>query len=169
MDLFSELCRILQRIDDDETSIFTLFLSTAGNSRLLSPKIKSDPSSRVINEVLRPFYPITEISFDCLAHPAEESTVSLNEVVQMNWIAHLGSVGPCTCTPRPFCTPCKVVLMWSRFGSYFDGLRVEGRENDTLLFAKQKFLDGMNSLDEADSLGSLACLALTIWPRIQRG
>jgi hypothetical protein len=88
--LFSELRRILHSLESDENSIFTLFLSTAGNFRLLSPKIKSDPSSRVVNEVLRPFHPITEISFDCLARPAGENRVSLHEVVQFDWIAHLG-------------------------------------------------------------------------------
>jgi hypothetical protein len=88
--LFSELRCILQSLDNDDNSIFTLFLSTAGNFRLISPKIKSDPSSGVVNEVLRPFHPITDISFDCLARPAGEDRVSLHEVVQIDWIAHLG-------------------------------------------------------------------------------
>lgn len=88
--LFSELRRILQRLDCKGISIFSLFLSTAGNFRFLSPDIKFDPSSRVVNEHLRPFHPITDISFDCLAHPANEDSVSLFQVIQTDWIAHLG-------------------------------------------------------------------------------
>ena len=88
--LFTELRRILQRLDHPHISIFSLFLSTAGNFRFLSPDIKFDPSSRVVNESLRPFHPITDISFDCLAYSAIEDKVSLFRVVQMDWIAHLG-------------------------------------------------------------------------------
>ncbi len=88
--LFSELRRVLQRLDSDGNSIFSLFLSTAGNVRFLSPDVKTDPSSRIVNERLRPFHPITEISFDCLARPAMEYTVTLDQVVQIDWITHLG-------------------------------------------------------------------------------
>jgi len=88
--LFTELRRILQRLDCEGISIFSLFLSTAGNFRLLSPDIKFDPSSRVVSEHLLPFYPITDISFDCLARPTSEGSVSLSQVVQTKWIAHLG-------------------------------------------------------------------------------
>ena len=104
--LFSELRRILQRLDSDDQAIFSLFLSTAGNFWIHSPNIKSDPSRRVVTEYLRPLCPITEISFDCLARPAGEGMVTLNQVVQISWIAHLG---------RPlydFCSlPLKAVLM----------------------------------------------------------
>jgi hypothetical protein len=86
--LYSELCRILQRLDTNP--IFSLFLSTAWNFRLLSPDMKHDPSSRVTNERLRPFHPITEISYDCLAKPAKEDSFTLDQVTQMDWIAHLG-------------------------------------------------------------------------------
>jgi hypothetical protein len=85
---FSELRRILQRLDNN--LIFSLFLSTAGNFRLLSPDINFDPSSRVKNETLRPFHPITEVSFDCLAFPAGEGTLTIDRVVEIGWIAHLG-------------------------------------------------------------------------------
>jgi hypothetical protein len=88
--LFTELRRILQRLDSRGISIFSLFLSTAGNFRFLSPDIKTDPSSRVWNNNLRPFHPITDISFDCLARPASEDSVTLFQVVQIDWIAHLG-------------------------------------------------------------------------------
>ena len=87
---FSELRRILQRLDCKGASIFSLFLSTAGNFRFLSPDIKFDPSSRVVNEELLPFHPITEISFDCLARPVSSDSVTLFQVVQIDWIAHLG-------------------------------------------------------------------------------
>lgn len=88
--LFMELCCILQRLDSHGISIFSLSLSTAGNFRFLSPDIKTDPSSRVWNNHLRPFHPITDISFDCLACPANEDSVTLFQVVQIDWIAHLG-------------------------------------------------------------------------------
>lgn len=86
---FSELRRVLQRLDD-EYLIFSLFLSTAGDFRFLSPDVKFDPSSRIVNDILRPFHPITDISFDCLAKPAGENSVKLSQVVKMDWIAHLG-------------------------------------------------------------------------------
>jgi hypothetical protein len=89
---FSELRRILQRLDNH--FVFSLFLSTAGNFQFLSPDIKSDPSSRVLNNRLLPFHPITEISFDCIAYPAIEYEISLYRVIQIDWIAHLG---------RPLC------------------------------------------------------------------
>ncbi|KAF8495544.1 hypothetical protein F5888DRAFT_1711816 [Russula emetica] len=134
--LFSELCRILQRLDD--CLFFSLFLSTAGNFWFLSPDVKLDPSSRIVNDQLRPFHPITEVSFDCLACPANEGSMTLNQVTQMDWIAHLG---------RPL------------FGSHFDGLSEESQEEDILRFAKQKLLNGKDWLEGADSSGSLACLA----------
>ena len=85
---FSELRRILQRLGGH--LIFSLFLSTSGNFRMLSPDIKPDPSSRVVNEALLPFHPITDVSFDCLARPAAEGSMTLFEVTQIDWIAHLG-------------------------------------------------------------------------------
>lgn len=88
--LFSELRRILQRLDSNNLPIFTLFLSTSGNFRVLSPEIKSDPSRRVVTEELRPLRPITDISFDCLASPAVKDSVSLKQAVTIDWIAHLG-------------------------------------------------------------------------------
>lgn len=129
--LFSELRRILQRLDSSDNSIFTLFVSTAGDFRLLSPKIKSDPSSRVVNEHLLPFHPITGISFDCLAHPAKEDTVSLHRVVQIDWIAHLGRplYVPCVHCPGKLCS-CRVDLaltltdyLWRRMRTTFFALQ----------------------------------------------
>jgi hypothetical protein len=90
--LFSELRRTLREIVD--WPIFSLFLSTAGSFHLFSPEIKSDHSSRVTNAVLLPLDPISEISFDDLAFAAEEGTVSLDRVVQTDWMSHLG---------RPLC------------------------------------------------------------------
>jgi hypothetical protein len=86
--LFSELRRTLREIVD--WPIFSLFLSTAGSFHLFSPDIKSDHSSRVTNAVLLPLNPISEISFDDLAYPAQNDTVSLDRVVQMDWMSHLG-------------------------------------------------------------------------------
>jgi hypothetical protein len=90
--LFSELRRSLREIVD--WPIFSLYLSTAGSFHLFSPDIKSDHSSRVTNAALLPLDPISEISFDDLAFPAQEGTVSLDRVIQMDWMSHLG---------RPLC------------------------------------------------------------------
>ncbi len=61
-----------------------------GNLQLFCPDRKSDPSHRVVLNELLPFNPITIVSFDCLAFPVEERSVTLNQVVQMEWISHLG-------------------------------------------------------------------------------
>jgi len=90
--VFSELRCTLRGIVDQ--AIFTLFLSTAGKFHLFSPEIQSDPSSRVTNSTLRPLHPISETSFDDLAFAAKKNTVSLDRVVQTDWMSHLG---------RPLC------------------------------------------------------------------
>ena len=77
-----------------ERPIFSLFLSTAGSLLQISPEIQSGPSDSVVGHSLRTLDPITEISFDDIAYPAKEDTVSLSEVVTTNWISHLG---------RPLC------------------------------------------------------------------
>jgi hypothetical protein len=97
--LFSELRRTLREIVD--RPIFSLYLSTAGSFHLFSPDIKSDPSSRVTNADLLPLDPISEISFDDLAYPAQEGIVSLDRVVQMDWMSHLG---------RPMCVHFTYIL-----------------------------------------------------------
>ena len=86
--LFSELRRTLREIV--VWPIFSLYLSTAGSFHLFSPGIKSDPSSRVTNAILLPLDPISEISFDDLAFPAQAGIVSLDRVVQTDWMSHLG-------------------------------------------------------------------------------
>ena len=83
--VFSELCRTLHAIV--RKPIFSLFLSTAGCFHRSSPEIKSDPST---DHGIPPLGPITEISFDDLAYPAKEDTVSLSQVVTTDWISHLG-------------------------------------------------------------------------------
>ena len=88
--LFTELRRVLQRLDDRGISIFSLFLYSGRKFSVSLSGHKFDPSSRVMNEYLHPFHPITDISFDCLARPASEDSVSLFQVVQIDWIAHLG-------------------------------------------------------------------------------
>jgi hypothetical protein len=86
--LFSELRRTLGRLV--KLPLFSLFLSTAGHFRQFSPETKSDPSSRITNKDLHALDPITEISFDCLLPPVMEDSVTLNQVVQMEWMSHLG-------------------------------------------------------------------------------
>jgi hypothetical protein len=90
--LFSKLCHALQVIG--KRPIFSLFLSTSGSIFRFSPEIKSDLSSQVIQDGLRPLDPITEISFDDIVYPAKEDTVSLSQVTTTDWISHLG---------RPLC------------------------------------------------------------------
>lgn len=85
--LFSELRRTLRGVID--FPIFSLFLSTAGRFHLFSPEIRSDPSNRIPN-FDDPLHPISEISFDDLAFPGKEDTVTLDRVVQLDWISHLG-------------------------------------------------------------------------------
>jgi hypothetical protein len=60
-----------------------------GKFHQFSPDIRSDRSTRISNEVLITLDPISEISFDDLAFPAMENTVTLDQVVQMDWISHL--------------------------------------------------------------------------------
>jgi hypothetical protein len=83
--LFLELRRVLRRIH--KLPIFSLFLSTAGRFNLFFP---ADPSNWVGDLSLRPLDPIPEICFDDVAYPALEDTVTLDQVVHIDWISHLG-------------------------------------------------------------------------------
>ncbi|KAH9953569.1 hypothetical protein BC827DRAFT_1379867 [Russula dissimulans] len=137
--LFLELRRTLREMV--KSPIFSLFLSTARRFYKFSPEIRSDPSTRIAKADLIPLDPISEISFDDLAFPAGENTVTLNRVVQMDWISHLG---------RPL------------FGSYHDGLlsQANAKEEPMLNFAKTKLLDNRSTLTDAGPSGSLACLSV---------
>ena len=86
--IFSELCHVFQRIAG--YPIFSLFLSTAPRFNRFSPGRFSDPSTRIANAEVHFFHPICEISFDDIAFPSSEHTVSLHRVVEMDWICHLG-------------------------------------------------------------------------------
>jgi hypothetical protein len=86
--LFSELRRILRQLTMHP--IFSLFLSTAGRFNMFSPETRSDPSNRVRDASSPTLDPITEISFDDLAFSALPGTVTLEQVVEMRWICHLG-------------------------------------------------------------------------------
>jgi hypothetical protein len=86
--LFSELRRILRQISMHP--IFSLFLSTAGRFNLFSPVARSDPSNRVRDASFPDLDPITEISFDDLAYDLRPGTVTLGQVVEMDWMCHLG-------------------------------------------------------------------------------
>jgi hypothetical protein len=86
--VFSELRRVLCELV--HFPIFSLFLSTAGKVLSFSPVIESDPSLRVQQPGLSPLHPISEISFDDLAYPAMEDDIVLSQVVQTDWISHLG-------------------------------------------------------------------------------
>ena len=89
--LFSELRCILRKIFDQ--AIFSLFLSTAGRLNLVSPEIStisSDPSRRIQDSSSSTLDPITEISFDDLAYAAPEYKILLEQVVEVDWMCHLG-------------------------------------------------------------------------------
>jgi hypothetical protein len=98
--LFSKLRHALQVIG--ASPIFSLFLSTVGSILRFSPKIRSDPSRWVMDHKLRPLDPITEISFNNIAYPAKEDTVSLSQVTTTDWISHLGHP-LCVHLPSSFC------------------------------------------------------------------
>jgi hypothetical protein len=70
--LFTELRRVLRQIK--HLQIFSLFISTAGR----------------FDKISHPPYAISEISFDDLAHPALKDTVTMQKVVEIDWIVHLG-------------------------------------------------------------------------------
>jgi hypothetical protein len=89
--LFSELRRVLRQIQ--HLQIFSLFLSTAGRFDKFSPDVHSDPSARAREPEFRdfrPLDPISEISFDDIAYPAPKDTVTINKVVGIKWMSHLG-------------------------------------------------------------------------------
>ncbi|KAH9991140.1 hypothetical protein BJV77DRAFT_554959 [Russula vinacea] len=154
---FLELRRILRQVHN--LPIFSLFLSTAGRFHLFSPEIRSDPSNRARDSSSRPLDPISEISFDDLAYPALNNTVTLDRVSQTDWISHLG---------RPLYVHSSYFIIEQltsasgRFGSRYDAmehdLTLQGY-GDTLIveFAEQKLLDGAIDLDRP---GTLACLSV---------
>jgi hypothetical protein len=86
--LYSELRRILRQID--HLPIFSLFLSTAGRFDKFSPVIHSDPSTRAREPDIRSLDPISEISFDDIAYPASKGTITMNDVVEIGRLSHLG-------------------------------------------------------------------------------
>jgi hypothetical protein len=86
--LFSELRRVLREIQD--LQIFSLFLSTAGRFDQFSPVIRFDPSAQAREPDNRPLDPISEISFDDIAYPALKNTITMDNVVNIDWISHLG-------------------------------------------------------------------------------
>jgi hypothetical protein len=86
--LFSELRRVLRQIK--EHPIFSLFLSTAGRFDKFTPEIHSDLSARAREPDNRPLDPISEISFDDVAYPALKGTITIDKVVEIDWISHLG-------------------------------------------------------------------------------
>ena len=89
----------VQTVVDYVLGVVSCFANGRQSSHILavpfnSFKILSIPSG----DTIRPFksvqkyqpHSITEVSFDDLALPAREDTVSLDRVVQMDWISHLG-------------------------------------------------------------------------------
>jgi hypothetical protein len=81
--LFSELCRVLRQIN--HLQIFSLFLSTAGRFHKFSPDIIHHARAKYCH-----LDPILEISFDDIANPASKDTLTIERVVKIDWISHLG-------------------------------------------------------------------------------
>lgn len=69
--------------------IFSLFISKAGRFHEPTPKAKLH-SSVLLYMRPQPLCPFTAVGYDHLAFPALENTVTLERVVQTDWIAHLG-------------------------------------------------------------------------------
>jgi hypothetical protein len=154
-DLFSELRRVLRQIR--HLQIFSLFLSTAGRFDKCSPDVHSDPSVRAREPDFRPLDPISEISFDDVAYPALKDTVTIDKVVGIDWISHLGRpsyVHPVIPSESCFRT------ISSRFGSYIDELDWHEKYGTEIMdYARQKLLGGSDELEEQNRAGSLACLS----------
>src|SRR5712675_1960145 len=155
--MFSELRRILRQIKD--LPIFPVFLSTAGHFVKFSPDIRSDPSARAREPEIRPLSPIIEISFDDIAYPALKDTATINRVVDIDWISHLG----CPMCVHPSHPIRERLTTSSRFGCYWDHLELEPifkRESAIMDYAKQKLLNGPNEPRGDNSAGTLACLSV---------
>jgi hypothetical protein len=104
MTLFADMDDVLHRISS--LPIFSLFISKAG--RFYEPPPKAELHSSVLfHKRPPPLRPITEVGFDDLAYDAMENTVTIERVVQTDWIAHLGR-------PAYICfTPCFGELLTS--------------------------------------------------------
>lgn len=85
--LFADVDDVLSRIRD--FPIFSLFVSRAGRFYEL-PLPKTVKRSFYTLPPNMPRDPITEVHLDVLAYGAMENTVTLERVVQTDWIAHLG-------------------------------------------------------------------------------
>src|SRR5712671_795327 len=140
--MFARMCFTLRRID--KLPIFSLFLSRVGN--FLNP----------IDDFTF-LDPISEMNFDDLAFPAKENTVTLDRVVQLDWISHLGRP---LYLHFPSSFESRLLLTSNRFGSIYDQLASNGNESEILLFAKQKLLDGKPTLVSGYRAESLACLSV---------
>jgi hypothetical protein len=85
--LFADMDNVLCWIGS--LPIFSLFVSKAG--RFYEPPPKAELHSSVLFHMRpSPLFPITAVGFDHLAYNAMENTVTLERVVQTDWIAHLG-------------------------------------------------------------------------------
>jgi hypothetical protein len=158
--LYSELRRCMSEIID--LPIFTLFLSTAGKFHLFSLPRSEDYSTRIVlgdNWVLPP---ITETGFDQFALNAKEGEITLDRVMEDDWIFRLG---------RPLyvfrARAWTHVGLLSRFACYLASNR-EGYFNQSAImpFAIQKLLGGVNDLGDASFPNyldrSLACLSVRV-------
>ena len=87
--IFSELRRALRTIK--ESSIISVFLSTAGKFHSFSPSPEYDPSMRLMTRKLKMLPPITEVSFDLFAEKVDciKEEWTLQRIASTHQIVHL--------------------------------------------------------------------------------
>ena len=162
--LYSELRRCLSELVD--LPIFTLFISTAGNFHLFSSPRSEEYSSRIVLGANWVLPPITETGFDQFALDAKEGEITLDRVIEDDWICRLG---------RPLYVFRARAFWWrthvglsSRFASrYLASKQQEDFNQSTIMrFAIQKLLGGFDDLGNPtlpDYLDrTLACLSVRV-------
>jgi hypothetical protein len=85
---YTELCRCLSEFVG--LPIFTLSLSTASKFHHFSPPGSQEYSSRIVRGDNWVLPPITETGFDQFALNAKEGEITLDQVMEEDWICRLG-------------------------------------------------------------------------------
>ena len=156
--LFSELRRVLRCIHKEP--IFSLFLFTASKFHIFNPETLADPSRRIQEGELFTLPPITEISFDELAYTAKEGVTTLEDVVQDDWMAHLGRP---LCALMPYISFSDSLTAVTSLGAHYDALQTE-KSNGLMNLAQMKLTncDPSRPITKSrlTSAGILACLSV---------
>jgi len=157
--LFSELRRVLRCIHKEP--IFSLFLFTGSKFDTFNPETLADPSRRVQEGELCTLPPITEISFDELAYTAKEGITTLEEVVQDDWMAHLGRPLYAFLSHVSHSLIHSSITAVGSLGAHYDALQTEKSEG-LMNLAQMKLTNcnGPITKSELTSAGILACLSV---------